>query len=76
VTQTDGASPAFIEQLLRKAVLMAAERGEVSDPMRLRDGDIQDAMRELVYFGGELTQKLLGFRPSRVGYQPFGGTGK
>lgn len=69
VAQTRGVSPAFIEELLRKAVLMAAERGEASNPVRLRDQDVQDAIRELVFFGGELTQKLLGYRPSRIGYQ-------
>ena len=68
VDQTDGVSPAFIEELLRKAALMAAERGEKSQPLRLTDADLQDALRELVYFGGELTQKLLGYRPPRIGY--------
>jgi hypothetical protein len=73
VTQTDGVSPAFIEELLRKAVLMATERGEKHDPMRLRDNDIEEAMRELIYFGGELTQRLLGYRPSRIGYHTSAG---
>ncbi len=68
VTQTDGVSPAFIEELLRKAVLMAAERGETNNPMSLRDADIQEAMGELVFFGGELTQKLLGYRSGRMGF--------
>src|SRR5262249_28884123 len=77
VAQTDGVSPAFIEELLRKAVLMAAERGEPNNPLRLQESDIQDAMRELIYFGGELTQKLLGYRPSRIGYQSIAvGQGK
>lgn len=69
VAQTDGVSPAFIEEVLRKALLMAAERGEASSPVRLQDVDVQNAMRELVVFGGELTQKLLGYRPGRIGYQ-------
>jgi hypothetical protein len=69
VMQTDGVSPAFIEELLRKAVLMAAERGEASQPVRLREADLQEATRELIHFGGELTQRLLGYRPSRIGYQ-------
>lgn len=73
VDQTDGVSPAFIEELLRKAALMAAERGESSKPMRLTDADLQDALRELVYFGGELTQKLLGYRPQRIGYHAASG---
>ena len=75
VAQTDGVSPAFIEELLRKAVLMAAERGETGDPLRVQDGDIQSAIRELVYFGGELTQKLLGYRTGRIGYQTTPTTG-
>jgi ATP-dependent 26S proteasome regulatory subunit len=69
VTQTNGVSPAFIEELLRKSALMASERGEASRPIRVTDADVQDAIRELVYFGGELTQRLLGYRPARVGFQ-------
>jgi hypothetical protein len=53
--------------------LLAAERGEPSPPLRLTDGDLQDGLRELVYFGGELTQKLLGYRTGRVGFQPTNG---
>jgi ATP-dependent 26S proteasome regulatory subunit len=68
VTQTNGVSPAFIEELLRKATLLAAERGEVATPLALTDTDLHDALRELIYFGGELTQKLLGYRPTRIGY--------
>jgi SpoVK/Ycf46/Vps4 family AAA+-type ATPase len=70
VAQTNGISPAFLEELLRKATLMAAERGESNHPIRLTDADIQEAIRELIFFGGKLTQKLLGYRPSRIGYQP------
>jgi hypothetical protein len=69
VAQTNGVSPAFIEELLRKAALAAAERGEPSRPMRLTDGDIQDAVRDLVQFGGELTQRLLGYQTGRLGFQ-------
>jgi hypothetical protein len=69
VAQTDGVSPAFIEELLRKAALIAAERGEIGRPMRLTGGDIEDAVRDLVQFGGELTQKLLGYRTGRFGFQ-------
>jgi hypothetical protein len=68
VEKTHGVSPAFIEELLRKAALMAAERGETAVPLPLQDGDIEQALRELIYFGGELTQKLLGYRP--FGYRP------
>lgn len=60
--RTDGASPAFIAELFRKAALMAAERGEVSDPLKLTNADFTAAVRELVEFGGSLTQQLLGYR--------------
>jgi hypothetical protein len=51
---------------------MAAERGETTAPIRLRDEDVDGAVRELIQFGGELTQKILGYRPARIGYQPAG----
>jgi len=60
--RTDGASPAFIAELFRKAALMAAERGETSDPLKITDADFAAAVRELVEFGGVLTQQLLGYR--------------
>jgi hypothetical protein len=69
VAQTDGVSPAFIEELLRKAALLASERGETSVPLRLNDEDIDQGIKELVYFGGDLTQKLLGYRSRRLGYR-------
>ncbi|MDB5311046.1 MAG: cell division protein FtsH [Gemmataceae bacterium] len=60
--RTEGASPAFIEELFRKAALMAAERGERTDPLKLTTADFEAAVRELVEFGGALTQHLLGYR--------------
>jgi hypothetical protein len=60
--RTDGASPAFIAELFRKAALMAAERGERSEPLKLTTTDFTAAVRELVEFGGVLTQQLLGYR--------------
>ena len=67
--KTDGASPAFIAELFRKAALLAAERGERSDPLKLTTADFNAAVRELVEFGGVLTQQLLGYRsdPDAVG---------
>ena len=67
VEKTAGVSPAFIEELLRKAALMAAERGESAAPLRLRDENVARALEELVCFGGELTQHLLGYRT--IGYR-------
>lgn len=68
IQKTSGVSPAFIEELLRKSALLAAERGEKADPLPIRDEDIDKAMEELICFGGELTQKLLGFKP--FGFAP------
>lgn len=62
IGKTEGVSPAFLEELLRKSALMAAERGEQVEPLALTDDDVAKAMDELICFGGELTQKLLGFK--------------
>jgi cell division protease FtsH len=69
VRRSDGVSPAFIEELLRKAALMAAERGAVGEPLPVAEADVQTAVDELVLFGGELTQKLLGYRSGKMGFQ-------
>ena len=47
VERTKGASPAFLKELVGKAVLMAAERGEKTEPLRLNDVDFAGAMREI-----------------------------
>lgn len=62
--RTDGSSPAFIQELVRKAVMIALERGEKSSPLRIGDDDFREAMNEIVLFGGELTRRILGFMPS------------
>jgi len=69
VRRTDGVSPAFIEELLRKAALMAAERGETAEPLGVTEADLQAAVNELVLFGGALTQRLLGYHTGRLGFQ-------
>lgn len=69
VRRTDGVSPAFIEELLRKAALMAAERGATGEPLPVADQDVHTAAEELVLFGGELTQKLLGYQSGKMGFQ-------
>lgn len=58
VGDTEGASPAFIRELLRRAALLASEQvgGEL-----VVDGPIlQSALRELTSDGGPLTARLLG----------------
>ncbi len=62
VERLDGASPAFISELLRKATQMAFERGEKRTPPRLAEGDILSAQEELVAESDPLTRKLFGYR--------------
>lgn len=57
IDQTEGVSAAFIRELLRKAALFAADE---SDDMIVEDRHIEEALRELVFEGGELTKRLLG----------------
>jgi hypothetical protein len=64
--RTEGASPAFLQELFRKAALLAAERGESSDPLRVSNDDFHKALREIIEFGGSLTRNLLGFQPERT----------
>jgi hypothetical protein len=58
---TEGASPAFIKELVRRVALMALERGARGEPLPLADEDFRRAMAELVRAGGELTRSFLGF---------------
>jgi AAA+ superfamily predicted ATPase len=57
IEQTKGVSAAFIRELMRKAALFAAEEGE---EIIVEDRHIDEALKELVFEGGELTKRLLG----------------
>jgi ATP-dependent 26S proteasome regulatory subunit len=57
IRRTDGASGAFIRELLRKALLIAAEEG---NGLVVKDEHLQAAIRELIVDGGDLTKSLLG----------------
>jgi ATPase family protein associated with various cellular activities (AAA) len=59
VRRTEGASAAFIRELLRRAALIAAEE---SGPISVKDRHVDEALHELVIAGGELTKSLLGAR--------------
>lgn len=59
VKRTEGASAAFIRELLRKGALFAADDGDSNE---VEDRHLDDAIKELVVDGGELTKSLLGFR--------------
>ena len=67
IEKTEGASPAFIQELLRKAALLAAEAGSTAgDTLRVTDAHLEHALSELVFGGGELTRQLLGFPETPV----------
>src|SRR5262249_52752586 len=62
VARTEGASPAFVKELLRKAALFAAESALMTNgALRVTDARCDEALRELVFAGGDLTRQLLGF---------------
>ena len=60
VARIDGASGAFIKELLRKAALIAAE--EDSGRIAVCDRHLREALNELLIGGGTITQSLLGSR--------------
>ena len=59
IARTQGASAAFIKELLRKAALFAADE---SPQAIVTDVHLAEALHELVVDGGELTKSLLGVR--------------
>lgn len=65
IARTQGASGAFIRELLRKAALFAAGSGD--DEIVVTDRHLDDALHELVVQGGDLTRSLLGFH-TRIGF--------
>ncbi len=66
VQRTEGASAAFIREMMRKAALFAAD--ESSDSVD--DRHLDEALHELVVEGGSLTQRLLGFAAAGDAEQP------
>ncbi len=63
IAKTEGASAAFIRELLRKAALFATD--EMPDKPIVTDRHVEEALHELVVAGGELTKSLLGVRSAR-----------
>jgi hypothetical protein len=59
VARTEGATPAYIKELLRKAATLAAVEGA---GMVVTNAHLETALAELDE-GGRLAQRLLGFRP-------------
>jgi SpoVK/Ycf46/Vps4 family AAA+-type ATPase len=60
VERTEGASPAFIREVTRRAALLAA--GEGTGPVRVTEAQLEQALDDLERSGGELAQSLLGAR--------------
>jgi hypothetical protein len=64
IARTEGASAAFIRELLRRAALFA-----VGDDAQIvvTDRHLDEALHDLIVQGGELTKSLLGFQ-TRLGF--------
>lgn len=71
VARTEGASPAYIKELLRKAALRALEDGSGAV---IRQEHVDGALDELGQ-GGRLAERILGFKPDHPGTpaSPAGG---
>lgn len=66
IAKTDGASPSFIQELLRKAALFAAEDSyDHTETLVVLDSHLDRALEELL-LSSPLTRQILGFRASRV----------
>ena len=61
IAALDGASPAFIRELLRRAALLAAEGSE--GPLRVQVDHLERALAELRQTASDLTSTLLGAVP-------------
>ena len=57
VRRTNGASPAFIKELMRRAAQFQFEMGEIGE---LEQIAVDNAIEEMVFSGGTLNLKLLG----------------
>jgi ATP-dependent 26S proteasome regulatory subunit len=61
IAKTQGASPAFLKEWLRKASLIAAENESLDNgQLRVTDQHLDAALGELILGGGELTRVLFG----------------
>lgn len=68
--RTEGASAAFIKELLRKATLFAAEDDlALTEAVTVTDAHLSQALLELTVEGGALTKTLLGLQ-SAAGRRP------
>jgi hypothetical protein len=71
VSRTDGGSPAFIKELVRRSAAFAAERqgtGGAEAQLTVAREDMEAALHEIIGVGGDLTARLLGGGPKSVGF--------
>jgi ATP-dependent 26S proteasome regulatory subunit len=70
LAKTEGASAAFIRELLRKAAVFAAVESEgatADGALVVQDRHLDEALAELLFAGGALTRTLLGARTAGAG---------
>jgi hypothetical protein len=65
IDRIEGATPAYVKELLRKATLRALDAGAGTT---IGQEDVDGALDELAQ-GGRLAERILGFRPDPVGPQ-------
>ena len=59
VQKTKGGSGAFIKELMRRSAQFLVESGDTD----LKEGHVESALDEMLFSGGSLNAKLLGFSP-------------
>ena len=70
IARTEGASPAYIKELLRNATVFGAIDGDGAGAVRVTDKHLDQAMDELTE-GGRLAERIAGFsRPGEEGPPP------
>jgi hypothetical protein len=70
IARTEGASPAYIKELLRNATVFGAIDGDGAAGVRVTDKHLDQAMDELAE-GGRLAERIAGFaRPGEEGPPP------
>ena len=69
VGRTEGASAAFIKELMRRSAQYAIQSGNEGD---LSESEIASALDEMLFSGGSLNHKLLGVKSSKLGFSQAG----
>jgi cell division protease FtsH len=66
VARTEGASAAFIKELMRRGAQYAIQGGSDS---QLSESETASALDEMLFSGGSLNHKLLGVKSTKTGFQ-------